>query len=460
MIAYFAQMTKSRASLVLAALVVAAGLGLALHFNRTRAVPRQIRVSAERLVDVPVQLPQQDPVGLVILFSQKGGIGQRDVDLAAALVDKGLIVLPVDLEKYRKRLSAAGGECMYLGSDLEALSKAAIRATGGTSYFHPVVAGIGEGGTLAYAALADAPVTTLAGAVALEPTRSLVTPLPTCPGGAAPTPDPAGGFNYALDADLPSPATLVSAAPLAGISTQSSDNAMRAKAVVVDSVSGRLDAAVEAVVSIAASDASSNDLPTIDIPASSKPDSLVLFFSGDGGWRDLDKVIGDEMSKHGVHVVGIDSLRYFWAERTPRQIANDTVSMIDRADPSGKMSVAVYGYSFGADVFPFAWTLLPKRIKDRIRFVGLLATQKTITFQVTVGSWLGGGGDHVVAPAIATIPRDRLLCVYGEDEDDTACTDPLLAGIQTLKMKGGHHFDENYPALAKILLARMKPRMS
>ncbi len=164
--------------------------------------------------------------------------------------------------------------------------------------------------------------------------------------------DPAGGFDYALDADLPSPAALVSAAPLAGVSTQSSDNAMRAKTVVVDSVSGRLDAAVDAVVSIAASDASSNDLPT---PASSTPDSLVLFFSGDGGWRDRDKVIGDEMSRHGVHVVGIDSLRYFWAERTPRQIANDAVSIIDRADPSGKMPIAVYGYSFGADVFPFAW---------------------------------------------------------------------------------------------------------
>ncbi|MGX7873912.1 hypothetical protein ACVDG5_015200 [Mesorhizobium sp. ORM6] len=130
--------------MVLAALVIAASFGLALHFNRTQAVPHKIRVSAERLVDIPVQLPQQDPLGLVILFSQKGGIGQRDLDLAAALVDKGLIVLPVDLEKYRNKLSAAVGTCMYLGSDLEALSKAAIRATGGSSYFHPVVAGIGE----------------------------------------------------------------------------------------------------------------------------------------------------------------------------------------------------------------------------------------------------------------------------------------------------------------------------
>ncbi len=447
-------------TLAVAVLVTAAGFGVAHHFNRARAVLPSIRVSAERLVDIPVMVPWQEPTGLVILFSQKGGIGQRDRDLANALVDKGLIVLPVDLEKYRQKLNLAAGECMYLGSDLENLSKEAIRAIGGGSYFHPVVAGVGEGGTLAYAAVADAPVTTVAGAVALDPAKALVTPLPTCPGGAVATPDPAGGYTYALDAELPSPATLVSAAPLAGISAQSSDSAVKAKAVVADSASGRLDAAVDAVLAIAVRDASSNALPTIDIPADSKPSALALFFSGDGGWRDLDKTIGDEMGKQGVHVVGIDSLRYFWSKRTPREIADDTVSIIDRADPMGKLPVAVYGYSFGANTFPFAWALLPDRIRDRIRFVGLLATQHTTTFQVTVGTWLGVGGDHAVAPAIATIPRERVLCVYGEDEEDTACTAPLLTGIDTLKTKGGHHFDRDYPALAKILLASMRTKMS
>ncbi|QPC90234.1 virulence factor family protein [Mesorhizobium sp. INR15] len=451
-------MTKNLVRALVAALVAAAGFGL-VHFNLARAVPRSIRVSAERLVDIAVMEPRQDPVGLVILFSQKGGIGQRDRDLANALVDKGLIVLPVDLEKYRQKLDLAGGECMYLGSDLENLSKEAIRAIGGGSYLHPVVAGIGEGGTLAYAAVADAPVTTLAGAVALDPANALVTSLPTCPGAAA-TRSPAGGFTYALDAELPSPVTLVSAIPLTGMSDRPSDNVARAKAIVADSASGRFDAAVDAVLAIAASDASSNDLPTVDIPASSKPYALALFFSGDGGWRDLDKAVGDEMGRQGVHVIGVDSLRYFWTKRTPGEIANDTVSMIDRADPTGKLPIAIYGYSFGADTFPFAWAHLPDRIKDRIRFVGLLATQHTITFQVTVGTWLGAGGDHAVAPAVATIPRGRVLCVYGEDEEDTACTDPLLTGIDTLKTKGGHHFDGDYPALAKILIASMRARMS
>ncbi|MGX7872889.1 AcvB/VirJ family lysyl-phosphatidylglycerol hydrolase [Mesorhizobium sp. ORM6] len=49
---------------------------------------------------------------------------------------------------------------------------------------------------------------------------------------------------------------------------------------------------------------------------------------------------------------------------------------------------------------------------------------------LTYATWLGVGGDHPVAPAIAIIPRGRVLCVYGENKEDTACTDPLLAGIR------------------------------
>ncbi len=421
-------------------------------------VPPSTRVAAERLVDIPVMMPEQDPAGLVILFSDKGGIDQRFRAFADAIVARGLTVLPVDLEPYRRKLDAADGECLYLGSDIENLAKEAIRTIQGDSYFHPVVAGIGEGGTLAYAAVADAPVATMAGAVALDPAPSLVTKLPTCP-GATTTPGPQGGFAYALDAGLPSPATLVSETRLPGIAEPASAKVMTARNLTAGTPEARMDAAVDAIATIAAKDSASNTLPITDIPATGKPFALALFFSGDGGWRDLDMEIGNAMSTQGLHVVGIDTLRYFWSLRTPREIADDTVAIIERADPSGQLPVAIYGYSFGADTFPFAWPLLPKKIQDRIRFVGLLGTEHFITFQVTVGGWLGLGGDNAVVPAIARIPPERVLCVYGEEEDDTACTDPLLKGIETLKTKGGHHFDEDYGAMAVTLVAKLRARL-
>jgi type IV secretory pathway VirJ component len=43
-----------------------------------------------------------------------------------------------------------------------------------------------------------------------------------------------------------------------------------------------------------------------------------VLISGDGGWASIDKGIAKALVARGVPVAGLDSLRYFWSERTPR----------------------------------------------------------------------------------------------------------------------------------------------
>ena len=50
---------------------------------------------------------------------------------------------------------------------------------------------------------------------------------------------------------------------------------------------------------------------------------MAVVYSGDGGWRDIDKDIASRLQAKGIPVVGVDSLRYFWSEKTPEQIAAD-----------------------------------------------------------------------------------------------------------------------------------------
>ncbi|WP_185984124.1 virulence factor family protein [Aureimonas mangrovi] len=410
--------------------------------------------SSPPLANISILSPGDDPDGLVILVSDRGGIAQADRDLAARLLDENLVVLPVDLEAWRGALNTQSGTCVYLGSAIEGLAKDAQRALDLDSYFHPVVAGRGEGGALALAAVADAPAATMAGGVSLGAAPFLSTTLPVC-AGATPTPAPQGegGFSYDASDGLPEPFLAVTPGAGGGdlppVAPGPQYAVQETGAPAGEEADQRF---AEAVAAIARADASA--LPVVDLPPDGPPIAVAVFFSGDGGWRDLDKISGEWLQAHGVHVIGVDSLRYFWSEKTPEAMAADIAQIVQGAAPPQGMPVALLGYSFGADTLPFAFAHLPGDLQDRVSLIGLLAPGTATGFEISVGGWLGfATGENEVVPAIEALPPAKVLCVYGRDEDGTACTNPALSSVAILGLDGGHHFDGDYPALAARLLA-------
>jgi type IV secretory pathway VirJ component len=207
-----------------------------------------------------------------------------------------------------------------------------------------------------------------------------------------------------------------------------------------------------------------SDLPLVELPAEHPSNMLAIVISGDGGWRDLDKTIARKLRGWGVSVVGIDSLRYFWSKKSPARTARDLARVIRTYSARWHTtSVALIGYSFGADVLPFAYNRLPPRVRDEVTVMSLLGFAKEADLEIRVTGWLGmppSAEALSVRPEIAKVPGALVQCFYGEDEVDTICPSLAGTGAAVIRTAGGHHFGHDYDELAQKILDGWRRRMT
>lgn len=202
------------------------------------------------------------------------------------------------------------------------------------------------------------------------------------------------------------------------------------------------------------------DLPLIEVPATSPDQRVALFYSGDGGWRDLDRDVATELGKLQQPVVGIDSLRYFWQPRPPAQAAADLADLMQQyRERWGSLHFVLIGFSFGADALPAIYNHLPADQRQAVETLVLLNPARTGSFEIHVQGWLGRPNLEVPsAPELARLPADKLVCIYGEeDAGESGCTLAQTPG-EKLRLPGGHHYDYDYPALARRIIAAVQAR--
>ncbi|MBV6812758.1 virulence factor [Xanthomonas campestris pv. passiflorae] len=380
------------------------------------AVARHLQDSntAGHYGSVEVIRPEGTPKAMVILLpdSDHPQDGQKLADL---LSNDGALVAVVDTGKYRERVRSHQAACSSLADDAERLGKKLLRAEHVDAFLPPVLVGQGDGAVLARQAVASAAPDVLGGAVVAD----------------AGSQDP----GLACSRDLPN------------ASQGFLDD-------LADASSPMQIAAATRGHFLAAQSQGLGDLPLVELHAPGS-DRLVVMLSGDGGWRELDKGIAAQLQQQGVSVVGWNSLRYFWGSRTPQQVGAD----LDRVIASYRQRwhiqhVALVGYSFGADVLPFAYPELSPQQRASVQFVSLLGLGHEADFKVRVGGWLGWHNDaeRDVEPAIQALDAHRLQCIYGNEEKDTLCPELRARGVQVLARPGGHHFDHDPVVLANLLM--------
>ncbi|MBP1850245.1 virulence factor family protein [Rhizobium halophytocola] len=406
---------------------------------------------------------------VIILLSSGAGWTARETMIAGRWTRQGAIVVGVDLPKYYAAIARETRDCHYLVSDIERLARQIHRRFGLAAYHPPVVAGLEEGGTLALAIAAQTPVSTISATLAADPGEIVPLEKPLCTPAMKQKVD--GGRVYGLTKGaLPDPVTVIlskAATPAAA------RHAKRLKkshpAVAIAQASDGADAALAyhgvALMARQAARTAPLDLPLVELVARPRFDTMAIVYSGDGGWRDIDRKLGLSLQQGGVPVIGIDALRYFWSQKTPGETAADLSDIIAvyRAR-FGVSRVALIGYSFGADILPATYGRLSNQDKQAVTLVSLLAPSRRADFEISVGGWLGFAGDgrhgDPVEDALAIRP-DRLQCVYGAAELQSGCLGLASLerhGMDLVERPGGHHFDGNYALIAERILDRLRPR--
>jgi type IV secretory pathway VirJ component len=414
------------------------------------------------LGDVDIRTPDGPAAATIFLFSDMDGWNWNERRMAFALREQGAAVIGIDLPSYLRRLEQDKGDCVYLVWDMETLSHAVQRATGGAAYHSPIVAGTGEGAALALAIVGQTPAATIGRTVAVDPTAQVPLRKPLC--NIKPTATAAGGAVYGLpDGPLPGAvdAVFTPGAPPGGRAHVAS----LGSGVSVMRAAGPPDRALERRLTQLVAGAANDDddaPPVVELPARPAFDTLAIVYSGDGGWRDLDKSIAGILQQQGVPVVGVDTLRYFWTRKDPKDAADDLADLIHTYTETWKArKVLLIGYSFGADVLPAMINLLPEADRARIVQVSLLGLGSSTDFEISVGGWVGQDDDsgRPTLPDLRKLDQSTIQCIYGEEDDDAACQRLANSGAEVIRTAGSHHFDGDYDALADRIMAGLKRRL-
>jgi type IV secretory pathway VirJ component len=429
------------------------------------------RLTHGRFKDFIVYTPAATPTSFVLFLSGDEGWNGTSQAMALELVKQGAMVAGLDLPQFEASLDADTAQCVFPDGDLENLSHFVQAYAHNPSYLAPMLVGVSSGATFAYAMLAQSPKDTFASALTVNFCPHFNWEKPLCKGsgveyersavvgsGAKLKPVPQLGnpwvtLQNATDKSCPAAEAVEFASKITGAAAATLPNAGLAP---FNAAFGKL-AAANLTAHVEPAPAALGDLPVVEVAAKAgvpPKDTVAILMSGDGGWAGLDQEIAAALSVQGIPVVGLDSLRYYWTARTPDSLAADTDKMIRYyLSRFNKQHVLLIGYSQGADVLPFAINRLPGATRQSVSLVAILGMSEHALFEFHVASWVSddNSGPETL-PEVNRITGTPVLCIYGEDENDSLCPKLDAKKFIVVKMKGGHHFDGNYTGLAQEII--------
>ena len=192
-------------------------------------------------------------------------------------------------------------------------------------------------------------------------------------------------------------------------------------------------------------------LPLTEYYVPGQSDYFVVLYTGDGGWRPIDVELAKFLNSKSVSLVGIDSRSYFWAKKTKEEIGHDLHVIINNYRMKWKKKrVVLIGYSFGADISPFAYTSVPEEQRSEIKKIILVAPSQNAQFEIKLVDYLYEPRDGTPLKKELDRIDSRKIYVICDDDENALCNQ-LDNRVEHTFLEGGHHFNSNYKKLQALV---------
>jgi type IV secretory pathway VirJ component len=430
------------------------------------------------------------PVKSVVLFvSGDEGWNGVVIEMANHLAGQGAIVVGINIQHYLKRTTNHKSKCLYPAGDFELLSLKLQKKFKISQYLKPILMGYSAGATLIYSILAQAPANTFKGAISLGFSPDIALNKPLCDGTALKTHKISKSNLYYLEStDKLTAPFIVLQGTLDKVCKYSTAQKFMQKLVMGELISlpnvghgfqnktDWLPQFLEAYHKVLNSPSyteqktSQNallqsqkllplpgDMPLTLIPTAQK-DTLPLVFmiSGDGGWTSFDHSLGEMLADKGMPVIGLDAQKYFWNEKTPQETALEiSKAVVHYMQQWNKKSFILIGYSFGASIVPFVANRITGNIKESLKAIFSLSPDEKGDFEIHIADMLSFSSsedNYDVIQEMKKVKGPRINIIFGLDEEVSERNKFVLSGVQMKLLPGNHHYNNNYKAVAEVVM--------
>jgi type IV secretory pathway VirJ component len=437
---------------------------------------------------IHIYWPKTEPTAMVLFISGDSGWDRSVANMSKHATSEGAIVIGINIRTYYANLRKSKSSCFYPAGDLEELSLSLQRKYKVKQYLKPILVGYSAGATLVYGALVQAPANTFKGVIALSFSPDIESVKPLCAGSGLKWHVLTPGKLYYLEASQKLRAPFI---VLQGINDQVCPyktvmeylkNMSDAELITLPNVghgfsvhpnwSPQFVAAFNKILaapSFAQQNEKQNvllkvqptaplpgDLPITVIPASLKENYPVAFFiSGDGGWTSFDQSVAEQLASIGIPVIGFDSQKYFWDEKTPEETAADMNKAVKHyMQQWNRKSFLLVGYSFGADIVPFLANRIAPALKDAYKGVFMLSPDAKGDFEIHISDMLDMGisnNKYDIVQEVKNCKSPKPVCIFGNQEDQSEIIYFKQTGAKVVLVPGSHHYNNNYKGVADII---------